>query len=292
MAIIYLLPPLLFIYALPMVLSNTGVLASQSGVYDWLDDTMLPFLLTIMLLKVDILSTIRVMGRGVLVMLCGTVGVILGAPLAYLLVKSHLPASAWKAFGTLAGSWIGGTGNMAAMKEALDASGEDFGLAVLADNAVYIVWLPILLGSKNLANRFHRFIRLDPARIRALEETSAQIDRSTERPTMQQILYLLFLGFAVTLFASEVAAWLHDLVSTGRVLEEKMVLFWHHVFATGAGKVDHYHEVITQIDMFREKGMGSYRELLLALAKNPAMIFWLDNCDNHSYAVNENWGRE
>tara|TARA_B100000446_G_scaffold187930_1_gene219167 strand:- start:2742 stop:3938 length:1197 start_codon:yes stop_codon:yes gene_type:complete len=88
------------------------------------------------------------------------------------------------------------------------------------------------------------------------------------------------------------AAWLHDLVSTGRVLEEKMVLFWHHVFATGTGKVDHYHELIIQIDMFREKGMGDYRELLLALAKNPAMIFWLDNCDNHSYAVNENWGRE
>ena len=88
------------------------------------------------------------------------------------------------------------------------------------------------------------------------------------------------------------AAWLHDLVSTERVLEEKMVLFWHHVFATGAGKVDHYHEVISQIDMFREKGMGDYRELLVALAKNPAMIFWLDNCDNHSYAVNENWGRE
>ncbi|SVD80660.1 uncharacterized protein METZ01_LOCUS433514, partial [marine metagenome] len=88
------------------------------------------------------------------------------------------------------------------------------------------------------------------------------------------------------------AAWLHDLVSTERVLEEKMVLFWHHVFATGAGKVDHYHEVISQIDMFRENGMGDYRELLVALAKNPAMIFWLDNCDNHSYAVNENWGRE
>ena len=88
------------------------------------------------------------------------------------------------------------------------------------------------------------------------------------------------------------AVWLHDLVSTDRVLEEKMVLFWHHVFATGTSKVDHYHELMYQIDMFREKGMGNYRDLLLATAKNPAMIFWLDNCDNHSYAVNENWGRE
>tara|TARA_B100001123_G_C15326054_1_gene1029573 strand:- start:2351 stop:3745 length:1395 start_codon:yes stop_codon:yes gene_type:complete len=88
------------------------------------------------------------------------------------------------------------------------------------------------------------------------------------------------------------AGWLHDMVSTQRVLQEKMVLFWHQVFATGYSKIDHYHEVIHQIDMFRDMGMGDYRELLVALAKNPAMIYWLDNCDNHSYAVNENWGRE
>src|SRR5437773_11430829 len=44
--------------------------------------------------------------------------------------------------------------------------------------------------------------------------------------------------------------------------------------------------------MLRELGMGSYRDLLVALAKNPAMIYWLDNCDNHAHAINENWGRE
>ena len=88
------------------------------------------------------------------------------------------------------------------------------------------------------------------------------------------------------------AGWLNHMVKTDRVLEEKMVLFWHHIFATGQSKIDHFHEVIKQIDMFREKGMGDYRELLVELAKNPAMIYWLDNCDNHATAVNENWGRE
>ena len=88
------------------------------------------------------------------------------------------------------------------------------------------------------------------------------------------------------------SAWMHSMLNTERVLEEKMVLFWHQVFATGGSKLDHWHEMISQIDMFREKGMGNYKELLLALSRNPAMIFWLDNCDNHSYAVNENWGRE
>jgi uncharacterized protein (DUF1800 family) len=70
------------------------------------------------------------------------------------------------------------------------------------------------------------------------------------------------------------------------------VLFWHQVFATGQSKIDHWHELIAQVDMFRDKGMGNYRDLLVALAKDPAMIYWLDNCDNHAHAVNENWGRE
>jgi hypothetical protein len=88
------------------------------------------------------------------------------------------------------------------------------------------------------------------------------------------------------------AAWFHTMLNTKRPLEEKVVLFWHQVFATGQSKIDHWHELITQADMFREKGMGDYRELLVELAKNPAMIYWLDNCDNHGHAVNENWGRE
>jgi len=88
------------------------------------------------------------------------------------------------------------------------------------------------------------------------------------------------------------AAWFHTMLNTQRPLEEKMVLFWHHVFATGQSKIDHWHELISQVDMFRDQGMGSYRDLLVALAKDPAMIYWLDNCDNHAQAVNENWGRE
>ncbi|MCY4366326.1 MAG: DUF1800 domain-containing protein [Chloroflexi bacterium] len=88
------------------------------------------------------------------------------------------------------------------------------------------------------------------------------------------------------------AVWLNDMVNSQRVLQEKMVLFWHQVFATGYSKIDHFHEVFKQIDMFRDMGMGNYRDLLVALAKDPAMIYWLDNCDNHVYAVNENWGRE
>ncbi len=88
------------------------------------------------------------------------------------------------------------------------------------------------------------------------------------------------------------AEWMYGMLNTKRPLEEKMALFWHGVFAAGVSKVDHYDEVMDMIVLFRDKGMGNFRDLLVALAKNPAMIYWLDNCENHSDAVNENWGRE
>ncbi|SVD98080.1 uncharacterized protein METZ01_LOCUS450934, partial [marine metagenome] len=80
------------------------------------------------------------------------------------------------------------------------------------------------------------------------------------------------------------AEWLWFMVNTKRPLEEKMTLFWHQVFATGVSKVDHYHEISNMINMLREKGMGNYRDLLIEISKNPAMIYWLDNNENHADA--------
>ncbi|HLF04026.1 MAG TPA: DUF1800 domain-containing protein, partial [Dehalococcoidia bacterium] len=80
--------------------------------------------------------------------------------------------------------------------------------------------------------------------------------------------------------------------AASRPLQEKMVLFWHGVFATGLAKVLHEKTMLNQIEMFRTFGLGNFRELLVRLARDPAMIFWLDNNFNHKGAPNENWGRE
>lgn len=88
------------------------------------------------------------------------------------------------------------------------------------------------------------------------------------------------------------ATWLFNMVNSKAPLQEKMTLFWHGIFATGVSKVDHWDEIVDMIDMLRDKGLGDYRDVLLEVAKSPAMIFWLDNNENHSDAVNENWGRE
>ena len=88
------------------------------------------------------------------------------------------------------------------------------------------------------------------------------------------------------------ANFMYHMIHTQRPLEEKITLFWHMVFATGYSKIDSGTEMERQIAMFRRHGLGSYRELLVELAKDPAMIYWLDNNENHKDAPNENWGRE
>ena len=88
------------------------------------------------------------------------------------------------------------------------------------------------------------------------------------------------------------ASWTYRMINTKAPLQEKIALFWHGIFATGVSKVDHWDEIADMVDTFREKGMGSFKELLVEVAKSPAMIYWLDNNENHADAVNENWGRE
>ena len=93
------LPPLIWIYATPVVLSNTGLIPFQSPAYDFLRTYGLPVFIVLMLIKVDVLGAVRVMGKGVFVMLIGTVGVVLGGLLAYALGQSlHTGPDAWLRF--------------------------------------------------------------------------------------------------------------------------------------------------------------------------------------------------
>ena len=206
-----LFPPLLFIYAIPLIFSNTGVVANESPLYEWMGEAVLPMFLVLMLLDVDVVAAVRIMGKGILVLLCGTAGVVLGAPVAYSLVKHGLGPESWKGFGVLAGSWIGGTGNMAAVSQALETSSADFGLAVLADAMVYLVWLPILLSSRSCAKWFNRFARVDRKRIEMLERSSGNLSNDKGKPEMQDLIYLLFLGFFFPWIAATVAVCLPEI---------------------------------------------------------------------------------
>ncbi|HCG91444.1 MAG TPA: hypothetical protein DEZ08_06365 [Dehalococcoidia bacterium] len=86
--------------------------------------------------------------------------------------------------------------------------------------------------------------------------------------------------------------WMYRMISTKRQLEEKMTLFWHHVFATSYSKLNRNPQILKHLTMLRDNSLGNFRDILLEVSRDPAMIFWLDNCDNHKGAPNENFGRE
>ena len=86
--------------------------------------------------------------------------------------------------------------------------------------------------------------------------------------------------------------WIYRMITSDTPLREKMTLFWHGIFATGVPKVINGRVLSDQIDMIRSVGLSRLDDILLHLAKDPAMLVWLDNQENHKDAVNENWGRE
>ena len=299
-------PPLLFFYSTPLILSNTGVLPSTSPAYDVLNQFGLPVFITLLLLSVDVGAAVRIMGKGIFVMLLGTAGVIVGAPIGYFVVHSYLPPDAWKGFGALAGSWIGGTGNMAAVAGGLDTPPEIFGLAVLADNVVYVVWLPILLGSKAFAERFNRWARVKEDRVAKMEAAAqAEASARVEQPLLMR--HLLYLG-ALALIATAIAAWLAPKLpviepilstSTWRVLIVTTIGI--ALSFTPARTLPKSHEVAMAIVYIFVAGMGA-RASLAGLADAPAFLLgafiwifvhgafclagaWLFRVDVHSAAI-------
>ena len=89
-----------------------------------------------------------------------------------------------------------------------------------------------------------------------------------------------------------VGKWLYKMINTQRPLQEKMAIFLHHIYPVAWGKSEHGPSIFTQIEMFRRVGLTDFKSILLELSKDPAMIFWLDNNENHKDEINENYGRE
>ncbi len=94
---------------------------------------------------------------------------------------------------------------MAAVSEGLGTSGTYFGLAVIADNVVYLVWLPILLQSKNLAGLFHRFTGVSQERLDRMKTAADDLIVEKGKPAMRHILYLITIGLGVAFFSDAIS---------------------------------------------------------------------------------------
>jgi uncharacterized membrane protein len=126
-----------------------------------------------------------------------------------------LPADSWKAFGSLAGSWIGGTGNMTAAHAALEGDASHLTMAAAADQLVYLIWLPIMLGSKAFAVRFNRWMKVPPGRLAMMDKAAMAMTETEQAPSMTQLLALGLLAIGITWVSVAGAEWLPELAMGG-----------------------------------------------------------------------------
>jgi uncharacterized protein (DUF1800 family) len=125
------------------------------------------------------------------------------------------------------------------------------------------------------------------------EAMGVRVKPSGERrlqPVVDRFFYWLR---ATVLETRRLAHWWTDrMVATNRPLQEKMTLFWHGHFATGEEKIRDYRKMEQQLALFHRHASGSFRELLINVARDPAMLAYLDAAQNVKGAPNENFARE
>lgn len=190
------LPPLLWIYATPLFLRLLGVLPEESPIYAGIRTYLLPIFITLLVMTIDLRRVVATLGSGLPVLLVSTMCVIVGAPIGYLALSPWLPPETWSGYGALAGSWIGGTANMAAMERALGTPPDQLGLAILADQVVFLLWLPLLIVSARYAGPFNRWVKARPLVLDDTEqpvagaESGAPDDAKTVAPTDPAKTYL------------------------------------------------------------------------------------------------------
>lgn len=134
--------------------------------------------------------------------------------------------------------------------------------------------------------------------VRLARERGEGLGEKVLQPGAQRRLQPVVDKFFYSLFANGIETdrlglwWANRMLTTKRPLEEKLTLFWHGHFATGENKVRDYRMMLQQNLMFRAKASGNFRDLLVALLKDPAMLVYLDNGENIKSHPNENFGRE
>ena len=189
------LPPIIWIFIFPIVLSSTRVIPTSSPTYSTFKEFAVPMFIILMLLDVDLRSTMRVALRSVGVLVIGAIGVVIGGILAFAMLKGNLEPDAWRGFGALAGSWIGGTGNLAAVAEAVQTPPTMIGLVVIADTFIFILYFPLLFMAKKWAKPFARFTRVTEKDAREFDEAVNQIEEKTSNVHYRDVLTLFGIGF-------------------------------------------------------------------------------------------------
>lgn len=206
-----IIPSIVFIYYIPTFSTTFGVLPAASPVYDWMTNYLLPFSLFILMITTDVPGILRIGPKAIVMMLFGTLGVVIGGPVAFLVFSHWLGPETWKGLAALSGSWIGGGGNFAALKEAVSAPDSIIGPIIIVDTAVGYTWMGVLLFLTKFEKRFDRWNKADTTVIEDLNQRLQDFQEHKAKPiTLADVSVVLAVGFVGAVVSQHVAGWIYD----------------------------------------------------------------------------------
>lgn len=165
-------------YFLPSIFNSLGIISGeQSGLYKVASRFLLPASLVLLCINIDMKGIMRLGTKAVIMFLAGTIGIILGGPLAILvtiaIALSILEGSGadeiWRGMATIAGSWIGGGANQTAMKEVFQPSDKLFSMMIAVDVIVTNIWMAFLLYGAGIASKVDAWLKTDSSSIEEIK---------------------------------------------------------------------------------------------------------------------------
>lgn len=200
-----LVPPVIYVYFIPMFATTVGITPASSPTYDWMTRYLLLFALLLLMISVDMKSVAKLGPMALFMVVAGTFGIVIGGPISLMLFKGFLPADAWTGFAALSGSWIGGTANMVAIAESVGTPDSAFGPIIVVDTVVGYGWMGILL---LFAGWQATFDKKTGANTAAIEETTRRLeemDRDRHPTTLRDSTVMIGMGMAATVGAYELS---------------------------------------------------------------------------------------
>ena len=247
-------PAILLCYMLPAVLASLGIVSDEhSRLYFMASQYLLPAALVLMTLSIDLKAITNLGSKALILFLTGTVGIIIGGPIAILIVSAISPDiiggagfdAVWRGLSTIAGSWIGGGANQAAMLEIFKFNPQRFGEMVLGDIVCANIWMALLLLGVGKAAKIDRWLKADASSIETLKKKVTAFSESITRvPSLRDYMVLFFLAFAAVGLAHLLGGTLSQSLTEGfaAVRDPKSFLsflggdfFWMVVVATAVG---------------------------------------------------------
>jgi uncharacterized membrane protein len=238
-------PALLLCYFIPALYNTFGLIDGEhSKLYFVSSRYLLPATLVLLTLAIDFQAIMKLGPRALVMFLTGTVGVVAGGPFAVWIVGMVSPGTvdgeAWRGLTAVAGSWIGGGANQAAMKEVFAIPNDLFGTMVAVDVIVANLWMAVLLWMAANQRRLDVSRRADTTAIEALRERVERFERDNARiPSLPDLMFVVGIGFGLTglshLVGVPLAGWIEETAPGLAVYSLTSSFFWIVVLATTFG---------------------------------------------------------